>query len=90
MYCIRQKKQRSAFRYPKQERTKAPSGSVRIWGKGGGVAHSSVVVRPGQQIEMGRKPGGSKFVSALLPPGENPKPGQGEYELMETWQPPSV
>ncbi|MBN1673740.1 MAG: hypothetical protein JXR37_22020 [Kiritimatiellae bacterium] len=66
----------------------APPGSVQIWGRGGEVAHSSVVVCPGQQIEMGHKPGGSKFVSELLPPKKNPKPNKGEYELLETWQPP--
>ncbi len=64
-----------------------PQGSVKFWSKvkGGGIAHSSVVLSNNRQIEMGhKKPGGKyktpyeplgpgeKFVSAILPKGKNP------------------
>jgi hypothetical protein len=67
-----------------------PPGSVKFWTKapGGGIAHSSVMLSNSRQIEMGHKPGGTKYESEILPPGENPKPGKGSYSLQKTLCPP--
>ena len=62
-----------------------PPGSVKFWN---GNAHTSVVVHDNRQIEMGHKPGGSKFESEILPPGENPRPLRGVYRLTEMLCPP--
>jgi hypothetical protein len=67
----------------------APPGSVRLWRRGRTLAHSSVVVPGNQQVEMGHKPGASKFESELLLPGKDPKPNRGSYTLAETWRPPA-
>ncbi|MEA3462971.1 MAG: hypothetical protein U9R49_13875, partial [Bacteroidota bacterium] len=62
-----------------------PPGSVKFWN---GNAHTSVVVHDNRQIEMGHKPGGSKYESEILPPGENPQRLKGEYRLTEMLCPP--
>ncbi len=66
----------------------APPGSINIWNLNGNLAHSSVVLPGNRQIEMGRKPkegDPTKYVSGILPAGENPSANVGEYELLGAW-----
>lgn len=58
-----------------------PPGSVFLWNRGAGIAHSSVMTEGDQHIEMGHKSGGSKYVSARLAPRETPVPFQGIYTV---------
>ena len=54
-----------------------PNGSVKFWSLApyGGIKHSSVMLSNNRQIEMGHEGfGKTTIVSAILPPGEDPKP----------------
>ncbi len=66
-----------------------PPGTVYLWNRGGGVAHSSVMTEGNRQIEMGHKAGGDKYISELLAAGASPVPNRGSYALSQALCPPS-